>query len=351
MIDSPASELTYPSVSFPRSEVVNFPYKFSEQELAWMQAFSVLLAFIAFLLSVLAIYFTARTYWQKRGAFVRGSYIITSSSVATDYKYVNEVLLENLKDRPIVILGIYFHVSDNYLIELESFKGSPFILKPFEAVKRTYDPIDFYSFNVRRINLNALFENKYSKNRLVLATTDGKLIVKKPIPTWSPVTDWFNNHLRVTAQIHRVNFHGRGYGANILFLVDLFKDEELIRSIPLYPQESNYKWFRDLGGDEETLSSSDKVNSTFEAAITEGKIEADRIEIIDAKKTRDMIRNSSPQVFDDEPIIAEHLSWLYVNIVGRLVTWKRSREIQCQNRERKKTRAQGTEDQKNVEKY
>jgi hypothetical protein len=319
---------------------MSFPHILSDEALAWIQAVSVLIALIALLFSAIAVYFTVLMYRQKRGSFVRGRYSITSSSVATESKYVNEVILENLKDRSLVIFGIYLRLSSGYMVEIESFYESPLILKPFEVVKRSYDPIDFYSFNARRIDLNNLFDDGYRRNRLVLGTTDGKLIVRDPIPIWNPIHDWFKNHLQITAQIHRTNFRGRAYGENIIYLVELYKDDTLTQSIPIYPREFSYKWFRDLGGVEDSLSSVENMTTLFDAAIEDGKINVDRAAIINAVDLRHKRLDSNFESIKREPIVAKPSSWFFVNITGRLATLYNSRQLRRKNRDAQRKFAQ-----------
>jgi hypothetical protein len=327
---------------------VSFPYALSEQVLAWIQVVSVLIALVALLFSAIAVYFTVLMYRQKRGAFVRGRYSITSSSIATDSKYVNEVIIENLKDRSLVVFGIYLRLSSGYMIEIESFDDSPVILKPFEVVKRSYDPVDFYSFNARRIDLSPLFDDGYRKNRLVLATTDGKLVVKDPIPVWNPVYDWFRNHLKITAQIHRTSFAGRAYGGNVVYLVDLYKNENRIQSIPIYPAEFTYKWFRDIGGDEGSLTSAESMTALFDAAIKAGKINADRSVVVDVVAIKKDRLDSNFDYLKRDPIVARPSSWFFVNIIGRLATMYSSRQLRRKNRAAQKRLNQEMKEPKKV---
>jgi hypothetical protein len=275
-----------------------------------MQASSVLIATIALLFSVLAVYFTARAYWQKRGASVRGHYTF-SSSVTTEQKYVSDILLENLKDRSIVIFGFYLRMSRNVYIEIERFDEEPLILKPFEVLARSYDPIDSYSFNMKRFNLNHLFDDKYRGVRLVLATSAGKLVIKKPVPIWNPIHDWFKNHAILTMQTDRSTFDGKGYGGNILFVVHLYKGDEIFQTFALYPREYTYKWFKDLGGSEDTLKSVTKVKELFEKFIEKDDIKADNVSVINARERLER----HYQDYAKEQVLDLKSSWFFVHVL------------------------------------
>lgn len=309
---------------------MTFPYSFSENDLAWIQASSVLIALIALIVSILAIYFTVKSYRLKRGAFVRGSYGIVSSTVATDHKYVHQITLENLKDRSIVVFAIYIKLARNFYLELETFEDEPIILAPFEVIRRRYDPVDEYSFNNRKLDLNDLFDDTYKRPKIVLSTTDGKLTVKKSLKSWDPVYEWFKNHGVVTAHPLRTTFDGKAYGSNILYLVKLFKDEDLIQTIPLNPRESQYKWFADLGGTSETLLSTGAVAKMFETAIVNEKIKATSVEVVDLQK----ILKERYQDLDQDRKKAKIKSWFELRVLAKLGTILSERRIRKTNKAR-----------------
>lgn len=152
----------------------------------WLQALSTLFALFSLILSALAVYFTVMTFRLKKGAFVRGNYQVVSSDVATNDPYVCEVLLENLKDRSVVIFGIHLWLDHGYFLCLEEFEKDPLIIPPFEVVRRKYDPLDAYSFNMKRLKIDALLENR-RRTGIMLSTTDGMITAAKPVFVNKPV--------------------------------------------------------------------------------------------------------------------------------------------------------------------
>lgn len=312
---------------------MNFPYTFTDQELAWIQAVSGLAAVAALLLSALAVYITIRIYWQKIGFQVRGSYYVVFSSVATDHRYVKEVMLENLKDRSVVIFGVYFRLSSGYLIEIERFDESPLILKPFEVTKRTYGPPDFYSVNNRKLNLNPLFDlGSKRRNYLVLSTPDGKVKVKRWIKKWDPMWEWFWNHLIVTAQIQSAQFHGNSYGSNLIYFVELKKGGKLTDSMALYPRDFELKRLRDLGATPSSFDTKESLGAMLAQAIAEGRIDADDFLVHDAKA----ILEKRYENYVQEPFEAMRLSWFTTHFIGRFATWRANRELAESNKEAKR---------------
>lgn len=296
---------------------MNIPYTFSDQELAWIQAASFLISTIAMLISVSAIYFTVKSYKQKRGNYIRGTYSINMSQ-ATEDCYVSNLILENMKDKPIVIFGIYLRLSTRVTLEIEDCSDSPIILKSFEALNKKYDPVHFYGFNGSQVNVNKLFSDRLFKNKLILATTDGKLIVRKPIPIWKPHLEMFKNPLRIALRPIRRTYHGRGYGSNPLYIVILYEGSKVKQAIPIHPTEHYLAWFDRIGGTEASLSSTSTISELFHNAVSAGKIEAESIEVIDAKEDSRSIYN----FYRNKVTLSDEPSWFVVNIIGR---WKGSR--------------------------
>ncbi len=297
----------------------------------FIQFFSVILAVFALLISIIAVYFTIKIYDLKRGVSVRGSFSYTISCIYTKDKFVNEITIENLKDRTVVIFAIYLKLSRNFMIEIERFDNKPFILKPYEVLRRNYDPVDGYTFNMRRYDINHIFNPSEYTSHIILSTPDGRIKVKKQIEEWDPVSDWFRNHLIVTLQTHRVKFHDKSYGGNALYLVELIKDGDLIHSIPIYKKEYEYKWFKDLGGDKKDLLSPDRIRSVFERAITGGKFSADAVNVIEIQE----VLRSTYRDYKKSAIQAQNRSWFMTYVVGKILTKREEMRIRKINKNNK----------------
>lgn len=294
----------------------------SQEVIAWLQALSTLFSFFALILSVGAIYFTVVSFRLKKGIYVRGQYSWTLSDIATHDPYVNEVLLENLKDRSIVIFGIYLKISHGYYICLEKFEGEPLVIKPFEVSRRLYGPIDGYSFNWKRVNIEALKKSN-KKMKIILSTTDGMVNVRKPVSVKDPAHRWFENHLIITLNTDRFILNGRAYGAATKYVVEIYEGKSVIERIPLYGKDYEFKWFRELGGVEEDLSSTESVKLLFEEAVAKKIPKATHVEVIDYQSAlRNLYRD-----YTLDPIIAKRRSWLLVNVLGKFLTAMMAEEL------------------------
>ena len=137
---------------------------------------SIIISAIALIVSVIALIYTAETYWLKTGARIRGACDICSS-VACEDMYVSKITLENSKDRAIAIYKIYLRFGHNIYVKLDDFESAPLILDPFEVFRKEYDPIDFYDTGTTRVKINHLFDDKSVRLKIILSTSEGKFII------------------------------------------------------------------------------------------------------------------------------------------------------------------------------
>lgn len=187
---------------------------------------------ITIAISLMALFLTSRNYLRKAGVHVRGV-LTTSSSRECNDTFVSEVILENLKDRAITIFAIYLRIGHHCYIELENLEDKPLVLKAFETYQKQFGAIEFYSVNMRKVDLNDLFADDKAKKRLVLSTSDGKHIVPSIMRRWNPNYDYFKNCMTITARPIRSTVKGRDLGGNVKYVVELIpeKGEEEIALI------------------------------------------------------------------------------------------------------------------------
>ena len=94
---------------------------------------SVPLSLLALLVGFVALWYTIKMFYMKKGIDVRCSYSVCSS-IECDDRYVSNFILENRKDKSIVIFHTYLKLGHNYYLELENFENEPLIIKPFEVL-------------------------------------------------------------------------------------------------------------------------------------------------------------------------------------------------------------------------
>ena len=271
---------------------------------------------VAMVISIIALVYTARTYLLKSGAHIRGSYGFCSGSVACEDQYITSLTLENLKDRAVVIFKVYLRLGYNYFVEIENFDDNPLILRPFEAYKKEYDPIDFYGINLDRIDINRLFSNKKIKKRIVLSTSDGKYVVSSGIEYWDPVIDFFKNHLTAVIRPVRSIYKGKSYGINAKYIVEFKMENGKEEVVAIYPRDYEIKKFRKFRLTKESLDSKEALEEYLYNQVGEALLDCKDIVVHDIETWR----NEAYELKDKKVIDAPYYNWFAYNIAGPIIT-------------------------------
>ena len=80
-----------------------------------------ILSVFTLIAAITAAVYSFRSFRLKSGIEVRGFFSRTSSIAAED-QYISEVTLENMKERAVVIFGIYLEVGHGCYIEIDNFE-------------------------------------------------------------------------------------------------------------------------------------------------------------------------------------------------------------------------------------
>lgn len=270
----------------------------------------------ALTISIIALVYTVRSHLLKSGSSVRGSFGMCSSSVSCEDQYITSITLENLKDRAIVIFKIYLKIGHNYFLEIDDFDNEPLILKPFEVFKKEYEPIDLYSINMNRIDLNDLFSNKKIKKRIVLSTSDGQYVVNSWIKRWDPVYDFFKNHLTAVIHPRRATYKGKSYGINAKYIVDIKTENGKEEVIPIYPRDHQIKKFRNFRLTKDSMESKDTLEAYLYEQVGLGVLNCTEITVHD-------MNTWFSEAYEDENkkiIKAAYYGWFMYKIVGPIIT-------------------------------
>ncbi|MGQ4006344.1 hypothetical protein QIW49_07670 [Francisellaceae bacterium CB300] len=292
---------------------------------------STIISSVALIISIIALIYTVKTYLLKSGTKIRGSYGMCSDRACKD-KYISRITLENLKDRSAVIFKIYLQVGHNYFLEVEDFGDKPLILKPFEAFNKEYGPIDLYSVNMAKIDLNKIFINKKVKKKIVLSTSKGKYIINKYIKAWDPLIDFFKNNYTTIISIGRTMHKGKSYGSNVKYILDI-KTKNKDKVVAIYPED--YKWikFNDSPLTEECLASKETLEAYLNELKKSGVINFDEITINDMS----INYNEKYKIQNLQKLIeAQPYGYCKYKILGWLLTKQQNRLVRRKNMEVKK---------------
>lgn len=290
--------------------------KFIEENQTIVNTMSLPLSLLAFIVGALTLLYTIKLFKMKKGIDVKCSYSM-SSSVYCDDTYVNNFILENRKDKSIVIFHTYLKIGHNYYLELENFEDNPLIIKPFEVYNKNFDPILFYSESLSRIKLDKLLKNSKVKKKVLLYTTEGTYQVKAHIKMTNPISLFFKNNATAIIHPNRLRYEDKAYGKNIKFLVEFFIDNGEKQIISLLENSYKYK-FKGFVLTKESLKDKNSLETFFNNLIDTNSLKnISKFNIIDFGKE---VNNTLNSYEKDKVIDAEYYSFLNYHIVGKILT-------------------------------
>jgi hypothetical protein len=283
-------------------------------------------ATVSVCLSVLALLIGFKNYRRKAGIHVRGVFS-TASGTSCDDIYVTEVVLENLKDRAVTIFCIYLKIGHNYYLELENLEEKPLVLRAFETHRKEFGPIEFYGISSDKIMLKGLLRDRRVKKRLVLSTSDGQYRVPSSIRRWSPVGDFFKNHLtgviRPVYSIHKDKY----VGGNIAFVIEIVAlggDEEIVL---IHPRDYELRRFRNFQLTRDSLSSKKALEELLQKQMDEGNLPCKSYVVYDLQAWREKAHEFYSGA---RTIQAQYYGAFQYYVLGRLRSryddWKLNRE-------------------------
>lgn len=295
-----------------------------------MSSHSTTTSYLAIGISLIALATTILNFRRKSNVNISGSIIYSLGSPVSN-AYVSKIFLDNRKDRAVTIYAIYLMIPPNYYIQLEDLEKDPLILPPYSSVTREYGQVHFYSINLKRIDLNDLFEPEngnriYKRKKLiVLATSDGRYIVRKSIRRWSPVGLFFRNHLTAIVRPVTIKYKDQFVDPKAKFLVLLkYSDGEQV--LMIRSDEYNYIRFRGLHFSRTDLEDVESVKEFFESQRSKGNVRFDSVEVM------------SPSEWVEIPegvFKAPEIGWLEYNVKGLIKTWLSNRKLERANRRRR----------------
>lgn len=221
----------------------------------------------------------------KAGYRFRANYSVTYSR-ESDAPYVSKVYLENLKDRAVLVHGLYLRLGEKCFLELFDFKKEPRIVRPFEAIVFEPDIIDCYVTGVHTADISDLIASV--GHSIVVSTPEGRKEAEFGGVGWRPVQD--NSKGIRTIQPKRQYFNGRALGSRVRYIVVVRRGDESEIIKVLFGDESAGRLNR--LGLEPDFSSVESVRKFFSATVASVDQEV-VVEVIDVAARRsdlDVIR-------------------------------------------------------------
>ncbi len=294
---------------------------------------NIFLSLGAFIISIIALVYTVKTFILKSGLKIRCS-LTTCSSIDCDDKYISSITLENIKDRSTVIFKIYLRFKHNVYIEIEDFSEKPLILKPFEVYFKEYDPVLFYSSGTQFVKVDHLLNNQKIQRSIILSTTNGKYKVRTYISGFDAISTSLRNFYTLAVTPRRLEYNNKAYGPRIRYLIDLKYDNGERNIIPVHKSKEYHKVFKNIDFTMTALQSKENLEKFMLKQKRLGKFKFSEIKVIDYEQAV----GESKEVYKTEPYVAETCGYFEYSIVGKIVTkiedyklWKKNRENRRKN--------------------
>lgn len=285
------------------------------------------LTLLPILISLVALWVAVKNYYRKNGIELRGSFQITSSRSCED-RYVSNILIENIKDRSTTIFDIYLKVGHSIYIHLVEFDENPLILKPYETYQKQFGPIEFYGFNLRKVDINDLLANHKLKKRLVLSTSDGKYAVPRRIGSWNPVVEFFSNHLTGILQPVPSRYKDTDLGSNIKYVVEVTDQLDKVQIVPVGRNDHDIGVFRNFRLTKESLASKAELELFLLDRQIDGKLNVKDFSVYDI----DMWREQHHRDYLEKAVKIDSDSFVRYHLIGRWFTYRQNREMRQKNK-------------------
>lgn len=288
-------------------------------------------AFGGFIVSVIVLYFTVKSWQLKHGQSVRASYGIT----ITDKPYVSSVIIENLKDRDLVIFAIYLKFGSNVYLDLldidDSYDRYHHIIPSLSTrVFELGEPL-YYTESSREVDMEDLLRN-YRNGSIILLTNNGKIKAKKIKHGWNPIVQYFKNY--GTCYVRPRRFYTKeavpssrqqrenyidysSYHKSVHYIVTLrFKDgNEYDFEIPPF---YDYVPFSKLKFTPESLVSCESLKRFFLENRSSGNVDFE--ELVNIANVKQVIERNKKGIYSKEIEAVQSLNGFHYYIIWKLKT-------------------------------
>lgn len=281
---------------------------------------------LSIIIATIAGAFTYFTYKLKIGQKARACCSITYSK---DLPYISSVIIENQKDKDLVIHEVYVRFGPDIYIDLLDKDYSDrynIVVPPLSIKEINFGPVYMYNVNTQRVDVENLF--KTAKYKVVLSTSNGKLICNDWNKGWSAISESLSNHHVVVAHPNRIystssvyykdNFETpavdySSYSEEVKYVVKLITKDGEKMFCKIYDNDRKIKLFKDLTFSEDVLKDEDSVRKYLNKAKDKKLVNFTKIEeIYNVRKMMD----STQELYKDEVIELKSESPLHFYTIG-----------------------------------
>lgn len=292
---------------------------------------NIIIAASALIVSLIVLRITYITWKLKYGQAVRASIAIAR----TNKTYISNVVVENLKDRDLIIYAIYIKFGANVYIDLLDidyhFDRYTHIIPGLSTRIFELGPPLYYTKSSLEVDIEELLNN-WTAGSIVLHTNIGLIKAKKIKNNWLPIVQYFKNY--GTSYIRPRRFYTKNsvpsskrqsenyidytsYDSSVIYVVTLkfadgtFYDFEI-------PPTHNYVPFQKLKFSDEVLANEDMLREYFINSRDKGLIKFE--EIIGISNIQQIIEKDRKIGIEKNPYKIEVLNWFDYHIIWKFRT-------------------------------
>lgn len=276
------------------------------------------IALASFAIAALALVFSFRGDRRKSGIEIRADFSVASSVWSVE-RWVSEVRLENLKDRPVNVYKIYLEVGYGLHIEVEDFTEKPLSLGAYSVYQKEYDPIEFYFHGMSRVT--GFLDDRRTRQRIVLTTSRGRYCPKRGTKTFDdPFLDTIlRNYTTGVVRAMRLEYKGRSYGSEAKFVVEFGGVDGTKEMVPIYPHDYEIRKFHNFRLTRDALETRQALEKFLQEQVDAGKLSCDSFDVVDLIA----LRRRACEDYSETRLLTPN-GWFDNRIIGRILTvWER----------------------------
>jgi len=285
--------------------------------------------------SVIVLVITYRTWKLKCGNKVIGYYHV-ERSIDSSSAYINEIVLQNMKDKDVTIHDIYIRFGRNiYLDMLDKDHENYYVqvLPPLGTLFLKFGPAIKYLSHCEAVDMDDLIFNQQN-SKIVLVTNVGKIVVDNIKTGWNPHAEFFKNYGTVNVQqfkyytAHSVYRNGKleheaidfsSYGDKVKYLVKMAIHGKEIEYRVFDANSKQVQKFSKIKFSKDSLASTKSLRLFLTNEKDKGNIDFDEIiDIIDLNAYVQYFLETY-NINDTKPPISK--GWLEYEICDRVQSW------------------------------
>lgn len=266
--------------------------------------------YVTFMLAVMGGLITWRNFSLTTGHRILSTF--GTSHGVNSMIYVPHVILENRKNRPEIISGIYLQIGHHYVIELKEYDDSPLILKPQEAVQVNLERVSFYAINDNVVDIQEALQKRNIKKTVLLSTSRGMVKTKSNKEREFLMGRVFKNALFGFIRPYQNKADEIICSDDVKYILKIKRDEQPER---IFIEKNGRINLGFLGNDfvpQKDFLDTKETLASWASAEIEAKKSKNNLEFIEVLEVR------RPDFFKEDTCALPFYSWAYFITVGKI---------------------------------